>query len=99
MATKTENGTADLDAQIAQLKGDIADLASALKEIKVDPKVAKARETAHNFSEGASATARQARDYASEQAEHASEFVGERPFTSVGFAFAAGLAVGLLLKR
>lgn len=99
MATKTESTNADLDAQIAQLKGDIADLASALKEVKIDPRVAKARESAHNFAENASAKAQHARDYASEQAEHAGEFVGERPFTSVGFAFAAGLAIGMLLKR
>lgn len=99
MATKTETSNADLDAQIAQLKGDIADLAKALKEAKVDPKVTKARESAHNFAEEASAKAKHARDYASEQAEHAGDFVGERPFTSVGFAFAAGLALGMLLKR
>ena len=99
MASKTETSNADLDAQIAQLKGDIADLASALKEIKVDPKVNKARESAQNFANTAGEQARHAREYASAQAEHAGEFVGERPFTSVGFAFAAGLAVGLLLKR
>jgi ElaB/YqjD/DUF883 family membrane-anchored ribosome-binding protein len=99
MASKTETSNADLDAQIAQLKGDIADLASALKELKVDPKVNQARESAQNFASSASEQARHAREYASAQAEHAGEFVGERPFTSVGFAFAAGLAVGLLLKR
>lgn len=99
MATKTETSNADLDAQIAQLKGDIADLASALKELKVDPKVNRARESAQHFADSASERARHAREYASAQAEHAGEFVGERPFTSVGFAFAAGLAVGLLLKR
>ena len=47
----------------------------------------------------ANARAQQARDYATEQSEHAGEFIGERPFTSVGFAFAAGLAVGMILKR
>jgi ElaB/YqjD/DUF883 family membrane-anchored ribosome-binding protein len=99
MATKSESSTADLDAQIAQLKGDIADLAKALKEVKVDPQVNRARENAHKFADSASARAHQARDYATEQTEHAGEFIGERPFTSVGFAFAAGLAIGLILKR
>lgn len=99
MATKTESSNADLDAQIAQLKGDIADLAKAVKEVKVDPQVNRARENAQHFAQSANARAQQARDYATEQSEHAGEFIGERPFTSVGFAFAAGLAIGLILKR
>ncbi|NIY78386.1 MAG: DUF883 domain-containing protein [Rhodobacteraceae bacterium] len=107
MARAQTNGTveetsADLSAQIATLKADVAELTNTLADYGRAQK-AQLGATAEDSFEAAKQKGVETADYARQQARDAyagaEKTVRENPAASVGIAAGVGFLVGLLASR
>jgi ElaB/YqjD/DUF883 family membrane-anchored ribosome-binding protein len=101
-AKAADISTAELQAQIATLKNDIAELTSAVGRFgKAQSEALKAqaragiRSVAEKGMDGVSA----AQDLAAEKYAETEDYVRAHPATSVGVAAALGFLVGLVTAR
>lgn len=81
--------------RVAKTAHDVIDETAA----KAGPVEMKIRETAAIAGNKVEATQEKARDQIDESLEKMESFVRERPVTSAGIAFAAGVLVSTLLRR
>jgi ElaB/YqjD/DUF883 family membrane-anchored ribosome-binding protein len=92
----------NIDAEISQLKSDVANLRKDMSEL-VDALKDAGTEKGHEYYDRAYQQAQNAGEYARERAAEAygtfGKEVEERPLTSVLTAFGTGFVVGLLLDR
>ena len=81
--------------RVAKTAHDVIDETAA----KTAPVEVKLRDKATHAGEKVEATQEKARDQIDESLEKMESFVKERPVTSAGIAFAAGVLVSTLLRR
>jgi ElaB/YqjD/DUF883 family membrane-anchored ribosome-binding protein len=104
MATtgKTAPKPEDIDAQVAQIRDDIAMLTRLLGELagaKVDAAKGLALDEAEAVIGRARKTAESARDRAQGAAQSIESYIEEKPLQSAMIALAVGLFIGLLTRR
>lgn len=80
-----------LKEDMANLRSDMRDLLSAVKEAGVD--------RGHAAYERVRETGQKARHQAREAQEHVGEYIEEKPLTSMLVAFGTGFVIGMLLDR
>ena len=104
MATtgKTAPGPEDIEAQVAQIRDDVATLTRLLGELagaKVDEAKGLALDEAEAVIGRARRTAEAARDRAQGAAHSIESYIEEKPVQSAMIALVAGLFIGLLTRR
>lgn len=94
--------TAELQAQIALLKEDIASIAATLADIgsqKLDDVKSNASEAYHAAYEQGEDTLNSLKDCASSCEQQLTDYVQERPLTSLAAAAALGYFFSVLTRR
>jgi ElaB/YqjD/DUF883 family membrane-anchored ribosome-binding protein len=91
MATDKDADIGDLQAEMAQLRADLAKLADTLKSVVSDEAAARYEKVRE--------AAREAQARASKAADAVGQEIAERPFAAVAAAFGAGLVLGMLFSR
>ncbi len=102
IADTQDNSTAELQAQIAQLKEDIASIAATLSDIG-SQKINKARQSASDayndaYEQGENAL-NSLKDQACSLEEQVTDYVQERPLTALALAVAAGYLFSVITRR
>lgn len=99
--TQTDN-TAELQAQIAQLKDDLAAIASTLTDLgsrKLDNAKRQASDTYNQVFDQGQDTVEALKQRAVSLEEQVTDYVQERPLTSLAIAAAAGYILSVLTRR
>lgn len=97
-----DDNTAELQAQIAQLKEDIASIAATLTQMGTQ-KIDQARQQASDAYHGAYEQGEEAlaafKDSACSVEKQVTDYVQERPVTSLAIAAACGFFLAALTRR